>query len=481
MGSDTAAISQSSRDYRPTVALPFPFLVAAVCSRWRDLALNHPDIWTNIRITSSTPAPTILLWFERSKSWSFDVDINTDTYNNDSATDFAQLHDIIRPHLPSCRSLVLKISDYRDFDILTQDFHSQVMPNLQNVHFHLGLGHSWLPDEMNHRCRLPVPFTPTLQTLTLCGVCSRCSPSLVGLTHLNIYRYEPAYSEFRDLFAACPSLSTLVLREFVNTGSEDAQETRSAIDCSSLQTLAISMENSHSDAHCRCPITSLSMPNLEYLEIANAANIRLRLASHFFQESQSQKLPKLQTLRLRSVTLNGEDVDFFRSMTSLAHLELIDCPRYAEILTTTSTDTTTDSTALHTPFPNLSSVTFLETFATPNNSTCLRELALTRLEAGCPKFTIFVLEDTSLANELQSPSSLMDRMVVTFLTSRPSNYLGSETDPAIEGDSDFSGSDDEDYSEPWYEDLNDDYDYEPEYSGGGEYEDGDDDMWDGYI
>lgn len=376
--------------------------------------------------------------------------------------------------------------DYEFEDDYNRDFWSQAKPHLQDVHLHVRFGNPWRKIEPGpHTCQSP---QLALRNLTLCGVRAQCAPSLFGLTYLNIYRFAPTYHEFRDLFSSCPALSTLILREMEVVDDVGLEAGRPVIDGSSLQTLAMDVGgDSHRNYGCSCPLSLLHMPNLEYLEIFDPlghTSASACLLSHFSVESGLHAFLKLTTLRLHNVSISY-DCDFYRSLSSIEKLELIDCMGAVTDLTTTRDNQGDKEAANIMPFPHLFSITF-----TSSNSSLLspafhtkrmiwlRDTALSRLAAGCPEFTIRVKlpEDMVIGDEFQVHEDLVGRMEIAFFTEETAGYLGWEADPSIERDEseEYSDSSYEGYQprEPWNGDGHENY--EQRY-GGEDYEDEEDD------
>src|ERR1700719_1541455 len=80
---------------------PFLLLVASVNRHWRDVAINSPNLWTNVIFSPLLPVKAVPMWIDRSKSCLLDVDVDLRLA---VPTEASAIRNIISPHVGRCRS-----------------------------------------------------------------------------------------------------------------------------------------------------------------------------------------------------------------------------------------------------------------------------------------------------------------------------------------------------------------------------------------
>jgi hypothetical protein len=364
--------------------IPFPLLVSSICRYWRDVTINTPDIWTNIHISMRRPLKYTLVFLERSKSSLLDITINVIGAHYSS---FIEVSNAISSHIYRTRRLVITAEGVEDVQCIVKPFHHIVVSNLEYLHILVRISEGW----SGYPFHFPlVAGAVQLRSLKLEGVCSKCSPPLVGLTNLDILRFQPNYGELRDLFSASPSLTKLVLRKFGNGSPSDAPSDHDLpiIETFSLRYLAISFNDSHSISHCQCTLSSLSMPNLEYLEIVHHDAVP-NLVEHFSIDLQKPQYLKLQTLRLQGLAVSDIDVTFFRALPMIKDLELIHISSAFSLPILTAEVSTSVPPCESLPWQHLRSIT-VDTLASYDNGSWLCDVVTSRVAAGCRLFTVHI-------------------------------------------------------------------------------------------
>ncbi|KZS92908.1 hypothetical protein SISNIDRAFT_508277 [Sistotremastrum niveocremeum HHB9708] len=111
-------------------SLDFPTLVSHVCSRWRQIALDAPTLWTYLDFADGPPFTKSRAWIERSKGSDLDIEINlTSEVKHDVIgeelieetieslpEDLQKILELIIPHTLRWRTFVFTVSQ---LDLLT--------------------------------------------------------------------------------------------------------------------------------------------------------------------------------------------------------------------------------------------------------------------------------------------------------------------------------------------------------------------------
>lgn len=276
-------------------------------------------------------------------------------------------------------------------------------------------------------------------------------------------------------FAGSPNLTTLILSELldrlnIETFPDQEISPRTVIEASSLKYFAVGFMNTYLTSaddpvsKNAIPVTrrlilaqpilvSLSMPNLEYLEVSGSRAD--------FGELSRKEFPALRTLCLRDMIFPTCDPALYRSFSKITHLELNDV-QGVELLAAPDEEG-------NKPWPDLR--TLVCRF--PDEESCSW---LGNLLDGRPRLT------------LQVPERRKDEVLafgrdhdVQLLSDEPWGLIRSEdfahSEWEDDEDDDFSGSDFDRYSDEidFFEEMyEDNYEYELEH-GEGDEEDGYDD------
>jgi hypothetical protein len=254
---------------------------------------------------------------------------------------------------------------------------------------------------------------PSLTSLRLHGVTTSPVP-FVGLRSLNIQGLRTTYADFRDMAAASPLLTDLILpklRLMVDLQSKSLPP----IQISSLKILAVSFckpPPSNLFTPCHNLISLLHIPNLEYLELSGGA--MPDLAKCFDGPST---FTKLRTLRLVGLAIfqrasptepEIDNSEYLRAFTTVEDLQLVHS--HAEYLMPI------EKKARRRRFPRTSSISNLRDtnhllsrpfFERPEQVVPLRVLASSQGQLNIPDSEVAIYPnlrtlslDTLLANEV---------------------------------------------------------------------------------
>lgn len=215
------------------------------------------------------------------------------------------------------RSLKINVWSAEDLRSLVASFRDAEAPMLNNLEVFV------YTQEESHDSRNGLPImthTVALKSLKVKGVCGYCSPPLINLTFLDIDRFKPSESQFRDLFDACPSLSSLILRRFAAREDAVFDQASLPIHASSLRSFAVSFTSGHSSP-CACPLHLLVLENVECIEIFL---LSLDLSGHFSSSLRSWRQNyRVRKLRMSGISIEAEELLFIQSLPNTIDLELI--------------------------------------------------------------------------------------------------------------------------------------------------------------
>ncbi|KAJ7285980.1 hypothetical protein C8J57DRAFT_1708378 [Mycena rebaudengoi] len=307
--------------------LPCLIVYSAVCRRWRAAALDHPDLWTIIQVSffPRGVAPWVAMCLERSKACFFEITLHLD--RDTSMSDVAAVMLLVVQHVHRLRKLFIKadsfVSNPDEVFALLQN--AQRTPQLTVLELSFPNPHPSASMTVLHNGL--IMQAPRLCSLRVHGVGSPVP--FVGLRSLDIQGLRASYADFRDMVVASPLLAHLTLpklRLLIDLESKRLPP----IEMPSLTTLAISFSKpppSNAFNPCHSLTSLLSLPNLEYLELAGASTPNL---ADCFQEPST--FTKLRTLRLVNVSIVSRmsrteperDISgYLRGLTTVEDLQLI--------------------------------------------------------------------------------------------------------------------------------------------------------------
>ncbi|KAJ7487540.1 hypothetical protein B0H11DRAFT_2013779 [Mycena galericulata] len=424
---------------------PVVLLLSRVCKFCRELVINSPTLWTYIRLRSFRDLKVVLLFIERSKTCLLDVSVCLDVIESINP-------EIIQSYaVPRWRRLTVRGPVSSEVTRFVQAISEIPTPELQEVRL---LPRSRSDCQNDEHVPLLSGASAALRSLALHG-CVRCLAPLPNLTTLNISRLLCNYEEFRNLIQASPNLTTLILGDMVDrinfeTFPDPDRSPRATIEVLSLKIFAVGFTNTHLTAADDTPIlASLSMPNLEYLEISGSRAD--------YGELSGKEFPALRTLCLRNMVFPPCDPALYRSFSKITHLEL-NHVQGAELLVGPE-----EGGAL--PWPDLQTLVC----RVPDGESCSwlknilehRQRLTLRVPENCRDSVVALGRDHDVRFLLDEPWGLI----------RAEDFAHSEWED--DEDDDFSGSEFEHYSDEidLFEELyEDNYEYELEHG----MEDGDD-------
>ncbi|KAJ6502431.1 hypothetical protein C8R45DRAFT_976617 [Mycena sanguinolenta] len=321
--------------------LPCLVRYSAVSQRWRSAALD-PDLWSTINVPLDRPMRNVValvrICLERSKSCLFNITLTVPQSADMDVVTSVML--LVVQHVHRLRRLAITGLTHPNTAVFPN--RQEIFALLQNAQRApclaiLDLTFSdWNP---HFSMRIPpdrlLLQAPSLISLRLHGVPSPVP--FVGLRTLEIQGLQTSYADFQDMVVASPLLTKLVLpklRLLVDLQSKPL----APIEIPSLKTLALSFckpPPSNQFIPCHDLLSLMSIPNLEYLELAGSD---IPDFAKCFQNPGS--LTKLRTLRLVNVSLIGrmsevDNSDYLRALTTVEQLELIHS--HAEYLIPTRT------------------------------------------------------------------------------------------------------------------------------------------------
>ncbi|KAF8986930.1 hypothetical protein BDQ17DRAFT_1375568 [Cyathus striatus] len=304
-------ISSHSTKRKPTA-----IAISVVCSRWRQLALHYPLMWTNIYIPTYPDCYV-------------DITLNTTTgrdgyaFYNDR---YLRISQLIKENTTRIRSFSIRISHVGLLRKFSKSFQTKAAPVLQTLEItiesiestELGLS----PDH-----DLPIfDDVPSLRSLRINQVPFDFLPPFgASLAHFDTENCYLTFEKFQRLFDSCPNLTSLIIRKFTccPLGSYIHEGHLLQFEAPRLQSLVINLNyraNSDNLEGCMCPITNLTAPNLKYLEISNLPRPPPGLLEHLTKFTKSCIASGL-TIRLNCAELTG-CLPFLKDLPQETILEL---------------------------------------------------------------------------------------------------------------------------------------------------------------
>ncbi|KAF9270161.1 hypothetical protein L218DRAFT_982792 [Marasmius fiardii PR-910] len=306
-------VDDASRDFDSFMEPFFPKFcvkIAVVCRAWRNLVLTSPRLWTNIVINIHN-IERAKLFLERS----YPCPIALQVYGN------LLPHDIISatvPHSSRLRSLTIRAGSPQEAALYSN---VSPLPCLEEL---CVMVRSWetTDPEWDESLLNLIRNSTALRSATFKGILPLNFETVPweNLSFLNVKQFRPTYEQLRSLFNRAPRLDTLYLSTFLFP-SEDQPQVLPAIEAPSLKDLRISFGPLH-HTQCSCPLSLLSVANLETLTVIGNEDESTSLSKHFSDSRASNSFTKLSQMRLVSIILTTDDVHFFRNLNNLRRLEL---------------------------------------------------------------------------------------------------------------------------------------------------------------
>ncbi|KAJ4486053.1 hypothetical protein J3R30DRAFT_3222543, partial [Lentinula aciculospora] len=230
--------------------------LSSVCRRWRSIVVGAPLFWNFFVSSSLSTIELAPLFFERSKS--LPIDLIVAYFSSD------KLSPLLSSEIGRIQSLDFRSIQLDELIDCLSIFSVNSATNLTQLKIRCSPKLGWHCYSSQEHYPL-IKSAESLRSLVLKGVCSRLSPPMVNLTHLEIHGFSPTFTEFRSLFTSNPALSTLCLPRFLPTKWLDDEYC--PIDAFSLRSFSVGLAMHWGPGTCNCMLTFLRMDNLEYLEI----------------------------------------------------------------------------------------------------------------------------------------------------------------------------------------------------------------------
>lgn len=350
-------VFQAGSKMETNVGLPFAMLVASVSRRWRDVALNTPTIWTNLQISLGKPRRWVTLALDRSQNRLLDITIDGRASCTPSTIAVVSYMSLVCLHMHRWRRFNL-IAHHRDVVLAVSEVLADAQsPSLQDLRLSL-TGSGPAGNQEVAVPRILEGGVPSLVSVRFDSVALPWrNPPLTGLSTLDIRwlwnRTRLAYSQFRDLLAASPALTKLILRGKhveLRPGSE-----YEPICLPALRYLELSGDNV-------CRMCSLLItPALETLTLVNVDESEFREFVGWlpFAGPRYGALQSLSFVNVATCTLTGEFTSAFSTITQLSIVNS-NADQFLELLRTKQSDRDACITPGMLIWPRLKHITLLD-------------------------------------------------------------------------------------------------------------------------
>ncbi|KAG7087018.1 hypothetical protein E1B28_012996 [Marasmius oreades] len=312
------------------LSLPLTFLQCSkVSRRWYYIALQNPDLFTNIVIPFTalreqkySISKWTKFWLEQSKTCTVTVTVRFDltTAQARDLTIFrALLRGHIIPHASRLRAFRF-VCLQRGISVSTQHFFDTPFilpveaPNLEELVIRTG-GGGILPLFVEPPGTKPLFMSShKLRRLVIHGTAEIMFASLTGLTEFDASLVAISDTSFRKLVLGCPKLEILALRA-LSLAKPTPEGDSAPISMDFLRSLTLDFIASN----VVNIFTHILAPNLEYLEVS-AGGRAIRLVNALPVASSLTKLRKLKlvgvTSRQSADTGVVDDSQWFRDLPS---------------------------------------------------------------------------------------------------------------------------------------------------------------------
>ena len=295
-GAEAWALSKNAQ-----FTVPFPTLVSEVCSHWRAVALDAPELWKTVYLPlhleiASTwdPYTWVSTWIRRAKTVPITVvlEIPGDPPHIKEIC-FSRVIPLIVQASPAVSVRRLDIR-YDQEDISREVILQTIQESFDQQHR--------LTFEQLSLCfsgtsfRDPVMLTdstcPWGHTMPIFRVSKLRLQGIIinplqfpNLTSLTIFNLVATYKDIQALFATSPNLTHLALRDF-SIAPQRRSLTMGNICLQSLQTLAIRFDTTRQNL--AYPLSYLHLPNLKYLELDG--NLKLSVSQVLCESPSANQL-----------------------------------------------------------------------------------------------------------------------------------------------------------------------------------------------
>ncbi|KAI8974825.1 hypothetical protein BD414DRAFT_524785 [Trametes punicea] len=300
---------------------PFPLVVASVSRQWRDIAINTPDLWTNVTIRHPRPHNWVPLCLQRSCGQPIDITIDCRSTGLLTAPVVDGIMSMLMSHVHRWRRFALMTSDPATVYAIGRRLADASAPQLR--HLQLSLSGS----SGNQEVVLHDILQGGAEALSSIRFDSLATPwgsaPLVNLTTIDLrwlwLRTRLQYDQFRDMLAASPRLRALILRgTYIHL---HAGRSYPPLPIPTLRYLELS-----GDTVCRMS-SLLCTPALEELTLANLDETEFREFVDSLpdpgRDGARGRYPALRTLSLLNASMCTPTRRFMLALPTITHLTVI--------------------------------------------------------------------------------------------------------------------------------------------------------------
>ncbi|KJA22742.1 hypothetical protein HYPSUDRAFT_40532 [Hypholoma sublateritium FD-334 SS-4] len=318
-------------------ALPFPLLVSAVCSHWKLLAVDTPELWAFIAPPLHKSADACLLhtskWLARSGGMFLSIVLDSRPSHlafplrerqKTSSLIAETLHLVANAARGRLRRL--DIFDRVNTVVLSRLQSLYDAPNLQQLSLcFIAFDPPFSSFGSDDNTAMVAPWVCSLPNLTKLRLMGLCLPYIRTLTTLNAVGFRLSYNDAQALFSTSPNLSSLQFDQ-LPVLSSPLPDRFSMINAHSVRSIVVISEPLITGAVYLFEI--LSLPNLTRLELNGTGAVSV---SSVFGPSLSGT--KIQTLRITCSqawllfsSRKNEDIKILHSLSTLENLQIIHGP-----------------------------------------------------------------------------------------------------------------------------------------------------------
>ncbi|KAH9848754.1 hypothetical protein C2E23DRAFT_842428 [Lenzites betulinus] len=301
-----------------SIPRPFPLVVASVSRQWREIAVNNPDLWTNVVIKHPRPYGWIPLCLQRSCGQPIDITIDCRSTSLLTAPVVEAIMVRLMPHVHRWRRFALMTSDPATVLTIGRQLADARAPELRHLQLSLS-GSSGNQEVLLHD--ILQGGAEALSSVRFDSLATPWgSPPLINLTTLDLrwlwLRTRLQYDQFRDMLAASPRLRALILRgTYIHLHSG---RTYPPLAIPTLRYLELS-----GDTVCRMS-SLLSTPGLEELTLANLDETEFREFVDSLEDGRDGgRYPALHALSLLNASMCTPTRRFMLALPTITHLTVI--------------------------------------------------------------------------------------------------------------------------------------------------------------